>query len=158
MRRVVVTGIGIVSSLGNNVDEVKDSLYEGKSGIEHSDEYEAMGFRSHVHGSLKMDPSEHIDRKLMRFMGDAAAFNHIAMQQAIEDAKLSEEEVSNVRTGLIMGSGGASNANVIEAADILREKGIKRVGPYRVPRTMGSTTSACLSTAFKIKGVNYSIS
>ncbi len=158
MRRVVVTGIGIVSSLGNNVNEIKDSLYEGKSGIEHSDEYEAMGFRSHVHGSLKMDPSEHIDRKLMRFMGDAAAFNHIAMQQAIEDAKLSEEEVSNVRTGLIMGSGGASNANVIEAADILREKGIKRVGPYRVPRTMGSTTSACLSTAFKIKGVNYSIS
>ena len=158
MRRVVVTGIGIVSSLGNNVDEVKDSLYEGKSGIEHSDEYEAMGFRSHVHGSLKMNPAEHIDRKLMRFMGDAAAFNHIAMQQAIEDAGLSEDDVSNVRTGLIMGSGGASNANVIEAADILREKGIKRVGPYRVPRTMGSTTSACLSTAFKIKGVNYSIS
>jgi 3-oxoacyl-[acyl-carrier-protein] synthase-1 len=161
MKRVVITGLGIVSSLGNDATQVTQSLKEGRSGISFAPEYAELGFRSQVHGNVKMSQEEleaKIDRKEMRFMGDAAAYTHLAMQQAIADAGLSEEQVSNPRAGLIMGSGGASNANVVEAADILREKGIKRVGPYRVPRTMGSTISACLSTFFKIKGVNYSIS
>ncbi len=158
MRRVVVTGLGIVSSLGNNKNQVEQSLRAGKSGIEFSPIYEELGFRSHVHGSLKIDPAEHIDRKLMRFMGGASAYAYLAMQEAIDDACLTEDVISNVRTGLIAGSGGASNENVVAAVDTLREKGLRRVGPYMVPRTMGSTTTACLGTAFKIKGVSYSIS
>ena len=158
MRRVVVTGIGIVSSIGNNAKEVAKSLREGRSGIEFSQEYADLGFRSHVHGPVRINPAEHIDRKLMRFMGNAAAYNYLAMKQAVEDSGLGEDKVSNVRSGLIMGSGGGSNENVVIATDTLREKGLRRIGPYMVTRTMGSTTSACLSTAFKIKGINYSIS
>ena len=158
MRRVVVTGLGIVSSIGNNAKEVTESLRAGRSGITTSEKYAELGFRSHVHGDINIDVSEHIDRKLLRFMGGAAAYNYIAMQEAITDSNLAEDLVSNERTGIIVGSGGASNENVINAADTLREKGAKRVGPYMVPRTMGSTTSANLATAFKIKGVNYSIS
>jgi 3-oxoacyl-[acyl-carrier-protein] synthase-1 len=159
LKRVVITGLGIVSSIGNNPSEVIDSLKQTKSGIAHSDEYAEMGFRSHVCGPLNIDTSALIDRKIRRFMGDAAAYSYIAMQQAIEDAKLTEKDISNVRTGLITGSGGASTENTVIAADLLRnKKGSKKVGPYMVPRTMGSTTSACLATPFKIKGVNYSIS
>jgi len=159
MKRVVVTGMGIVSSLGNNKSEVLESLKKAKSGIEFSEIYANMGLRSHVHGSIsEIDTKDVIDRKMLRFMADAAIYNAIALDEAIKQSGLSEEMVSHERTGLIMGSGGASNLNVIDSADILREKGIKRVGPYRVPRTMGSTTSACLSTLFKIKGINYSIS
>jgi len=159
MNRVVITGMGIVSSLGGNKVEVLESLKSAKSGIEFSEKYAEMGLRSHVHGSIsEVDTSDVIDRKMLRFMADAAIFNAIALDEAIKQSELSEDMVSSERTGLIMGSGGASNVNVVEAADILREKGIKRVGPYRVPRTMGSTTSACLSTLFKIKGINYSIS
>jgi len=158
LRRVVITGLGIVSSIGNNKAEVTDSLRTGKSGIEYSQEYADLGFRSRVHGTLKINPEELIDRKIRRFMGEAAAYSYIAMQQAITDAGLEDEIISNPRTGIITGSGGASNANIVEATDILRSKGLKRIGPYMVTRTMGSTTSACLSTAFKIKGVNYSIS
>ena len=158
MRRVVVTGLGIVSSIGNNQDEVTESLKTGRSGIEHCEKFVEMGFRSHVHGSIDVDIEGLIDRKKRRFMGDAAAFNYIAMAQAIEDAGLSEELVSNPRTGVVVGSGGASHANTVAGADTLREKGIRRVGPYMVPKTMGSTTSANLATAFKIKGVNYSMS
>jgi 3-oxoacyl-[acyl-carrier-protein] synthase-1 len=151
--------MGIVSSLGGNKAEVLESLKSAKTGIEFSEKYAEMGLRSHVHGSIsEVDTSDVIDRKMLRFMADAAIFNAIALDEAIKQSGLSEDIVSNERTGLIMGSGGASNVNVVEAADILREKGIKRVGPYRVPRTMGSTTSACLSTLFKIKGINYSIS
>ena len=159
MNRVVITGMGIVSSLGGNKAEVLESLKSAKTGIEFSEKYAEMGLRSHVHGSIsEVDTSDVIDRKMLRFMADAAIFNAIALDEAIKQSGLSEDIISNERTGLIMGSGGASNVNVVEAADILREKGIKRVGPYRVPRTMGSTTSACLSTLFKIKGINYSIS
>lgn len=158
MRRVVVTGIGIVSSIGNNKEEVVNALREGRSGIEFCEKYAELGFRSHVHGPIKLDPAEHIDRKLLRFMGDAAAFNYIAMAEAIADAGLTEADISNPRSGLIVGSGGASNMNFLQAVETLRTKGAKRVGPYMVPRTMGSTTSANLATAFKIKGVNYSIS
>ena len=159
MNRVVITGMGIVSSLGGNKAEVLESLKSAKSGIEFSEKYAEMGLRSHVHGSIsEVDTSDIIDRKMLRFMADAAIFNAIALDEAIKQSGLSEDMVSSERTGLIMGSGGASNVNVVEAADILRERGIKRVGPYRVPRTMGSTTSACLSTLFKIKGINYSIS
>ena len=159
MNRVVITGMGIVSSLGGNKAEVLGSLKSAKSGIEFSEKYKEMGLRSHVHGSIsEVDTSDVIDRKMLRFMADAAIFNAIALDEAIKQSGLSEDMISSERTGLIMGSGGASNVNVVEAADILREKGIKRVGPYRVPRTMGSTTSACLSTLFKIKGINYSIS
>ena len=159
MNRVVITGMGIVSSLGSNKSEVLKSLKSAKSGIVFSEKYSEMGLRSHVHGAIaEVDTSDVIDRKMLRFMADAAIFNAIALDEAIKESGLSEEIISNVRTGLIMGSGGASNQNIVEAADILREKGIKRVGPYRVPRTMGSTTSACLSTLFKIKGINYSIS
>lgn len=158
MRRVVVTGLGIVSSIGNNKEEVTNSLREGRSGIEFSPEYAELGFRSHVHGTLNIDLDSLIDRKARRFQGDAAAYSHVAMQQAIADSGLDESVVSNPRTGLITGSGGASTENTVLAADILRSKGLKRIGPYMVPRTMGSTTSACLSTAFKIKGLSYSIS
>ncbi len=158
MKRVVVTGLGIVSSIGNNRAEVLESLKLGKSGIVHADVYEEMGFRSHIHGEVKIDLNEFIDRKVKRFMGDGAAYNYIAMQQAIDDSGLDETEVSNFRTGLVMGSGGPSTSNVVAAADIFREKGVKRVGPYMVPRTMSSTNTACLATPFKIKGVNYSIS
>ncbi len=158
MRRVVITGLGIVSSIGNNKQEVLASLREGRSGIERSDEYAELGFRSHVHGPVRLDYRELIDRKLLRFMGDAAAFNYLAMQEAIADSGLEEQDISNPRTGIIVGSGGASNVTVVEAADILRTKGAKRVGPYRVPKAMGSTTSANLATAYKIKGINYSIS
>jgi len=158
MKRVVVTGMGIVSCLGNDKDAVLDALRAGRSGIKFQEAYKEMGFRSHVAGSVDINLSELIDRKILRFMGDAAAYAYLSMQQAIADSGLSEEQVSNERTGIIMGSGGASSMNLVEAADILREKGLKRVGPYRVTQTMGSTTSACLATPFKIKGVNYSIS
>ncbi|MEO9899996.1 beta-ketoacyl-ACP synthase I [Nisaea sp.] len=158
MRRVVVTGLGIVSSIGNNADEVTASLRAGKSGIEFAPDYADLGFRSHVHGSIKLDPSEHIDRKLMRFMGNGAAYNYIAAQQAIEDAGLEPGDVSNPMTGMVMGSGGPSTSNMMQAFDTAREKGPKRVGPYMVPRVMCSTNSATLSTAFKIKGLSYSIS
>jgi len=157
MRRVVVTGLGIVSSIGNNRDEVIASLREGRSGIEFSQEYADLGFRSHIHGPIRLDLAELIDRKLKRFMGDGAAFNYLAMQQAIADAGLEEADISNPRTGLVMGSGGPSTQNIVDAADILRSKGVKRIGPYMVTRGMSSTNSACLATPFKIKGVNYSI-
>lgn len=156
-RRVVVTGLGIVSSIGNNKEEVAASLREGRSGIVASEVYADMGFRSRVHGALDIDLASLIDRKVKRFMGDGAAYNYIAMQQAIEDAGLDESQVSNVRTGLIVGSGGPSTENIVLAADTMREKGVKRVGPYMVTRGMSSTNSACLATPFKIKGVNYSI-
>ena len=157
-RRVVVTGLGIVSSIGNNKTEVSAALRAGQSGIEFCQEYADLGFRSHIHGPIRLDLAEHIDRKLLRFMGDGAAFNYLAMAEAIADAGLEENEVSNIRSGLVMGSGGPSTSNIVLAADILREKGLKRVGPYMVTRTMSSTNSACLATPFKIKGVNYSIS
>ncbi|MDH5326625.1 MAG: beta-ketoacyl-ACP synthase I [Gammaproteobacteria bacterium] len=158
MKRVVITGMGVVSSIGNNKNEVADSLYHTRSGISHSEEYAELGFRSHVHGKIELNTAELIDRKLLRFMGDAAAYNYLAMQEAIEDAGLETQHVSNERTGLVVGSGGASTENTVLAADILRSKGVRKVGPFMVPRTMGSTTSACLGTAFKIKGVSYSIS
>ena len=157
MRRVVVTGMGIVSCLGNTPEAVTASLREGRSGIKFIPEYAEMGFRSHVAGRPEVDFAAEIDRKQLRFMGDAAAFAYIAMKQAIADAGLAEAEVSNERTGIIAGSGGASSSNQVEAADIMREKGVKRVGPYRVTQTMASTVSACLATPFKIKGLNYSI-
>lgn len=158
MKRVVVTGIGVTSCLGLDVEAVTESLRQAKSGIKFKQEYADMGFRSHVAGFVEIDFKEHIDRKVLRFMGDAAAYAYISMKQAIADSGLTDEQVSNPRTGLVMGSGGASSANQVEAADILREKGIRRVGPYRVTQVMGSTTSACLATPFKIKGVNYSMS
>jgi 3-oxoacyl-[acyl-carrier-protein] synthase I len=158
MRRVVVTGIGIVSSLGNNQDEVRQSLKDGRSGIVAAPEYKEMGFRSHVHGAITLDPDTAVDRRLRRFMGDGAVWNYVAMQQAIADSGLPESEVSNERSGLIMGSGGPSTKDQVAAADLLREKkSSKRVGPFMVPRTMSSTNSATLATPFKIKGVNYSI-
>lgn len=158
MRRVVVTGMGIVSSIGNNTQEVLASLREGKSGIEHCDEYEKMGFRSHVYGSVKLEPGDMIDRKARRFMGDAAAYSYIAMDQAIRDAGLEGPDISNERTGIIMGSGGPSTRNILAACDTTREKGPKKVGPFMVPRNMSSSTSANLATHYKIKGVNYTIS
>ncbi len=158
MKRIVVTGLGIVSSIGNNRDEVVDSLKNGRSGISFAEDYKELGFRSQVRGAIDIDLDALIDRKVKRFMGDGAAFNYVAMQQAIEDAGLDEKDISNVRTGLVMGSGGPSTSNLVEAADILRAKGVKRVGPYMVPRTMSSTNTACLATPFKIKGVNYTIS
>ncbi|NNG13013.1 MAG: beta-ketoacyl-ACP synthase I [Halobacteria archaeon] len=158
MRRVVITGLGIVSSIGTNKQEVADSLREGRSGIELIPEYEELGFRSHVAGSVDIDIEANIDRKLRRFMGNSAAYNYIAMKEAVEDSGLEGDMISSPRTGLIAGSGGASTENVALAVDLLREKGIRRVGPYMVPRTMSSTNSACLATPFKIHGVNYSIS
>lgn len=157
MRRVVISGLGVVSCLGNSQDTVLDSLRAGRSGITFNDSFAEMGLRSNVSGQVDIDFKEHIDRKVLRFMGDAAAYSFIAMQQAIDDAGLEETDVSNVRTGLIAGSGGASSANIVLSADTLREKGVRRVGPYMVPRTMGSTVSACLATPFAIKGVNMSI-
>ena len=158
MRRVVITGLGVVSSLGNNKQEVTTSLREGKSGIEYIPEYKELGFRSHVAGTVNIDTEALIDRKLRRFMGSSAAYNYIAMQEAIEDSGLADDMVSNVRTGLIAGSGGSSTENICLAIDTLREKGRRRVGPYMVPRTMSSTNSACLATPFRILGINYSIS
>jgi len=157
MRRVVVTGMGIVSCLGNDQETVLESLKLGRSGIKFQPEYKELGFRSQVAGSIDIDLDALIDRKLRRFMGNASAYAYLAMKQAVEDSGLSEDQVSNVRTGLIAGSGGASSADIVETADILRSKGVRRVGPYRVTRTMGSTVSACLATPFKIKGINYSI-
>ena len=158
MKRVVITGYGIVSCLGNNRNEVLQSLQQGRSGIRFQQEYKDIGLRSQVAGSVEIKLEDYIDRKDKRFMGDAAAFAYISLQQAIEHAGLDADQVSNIRTGIIMGSGGASSANQVEAADILRSRGIRRVGPYMVPRTMSSTVSACLATPFHIKGVNYSIS
>ena len=158
MRRVVITGLGIVSSIGNNAEEVTDSLRTGRSGIIAAPDYAELGFRSQVKGSVKMDVSEHVDRKQLRFMGEGAAYAVLAMEQAVADAGLEESDVSNPRTGLIAGSGGPSTANMLTAFDTTREKGPKRVGPYMVPRCMSSTVSACIATFFKIKGVNYSIS
>ena len=157
MRRVAITGIGIVSSIGNNVAEVTESLRSGTSGIVAAPEYTELGFRSQVHGTVKMDVTEHIDRKQMRFMGEGAAYAVLAMEQAIADSGLGEDDVSNPRTGLIAGSGGPSTANMLTAFDTTREKGPKRVGPYMVPRCMSSTVSACIATFFKIKGLNFSI-
>ncbi|HEY6527880.1 MAG TPA: beta-ketoacyl-ACP synthase I [Cellvibrionaceae bacterium] len=158
MKRVVITGMGIVSCIGHDLATVLSALRNGTSGIRYNSSYAEHGFRSLVSGSIDLDLAEHIDRKQLRFMGDAAAFAYIAMQRAIEHSGLSPEQVSHERTGIIMGSGGASTANVVESADIIRSKGVKRVGPYRVTQTMGSTASACLATPFKIKGINYSIS
>src|SRR6187549_911183 len=158
MRRVVVTGMGIVSSIGNNTQEVLASLREAKSGITRADEYATLGFRCQVQGAPTLHPEEMIDRRAMRFLGEGAAWNHIAMEQAIKDSGLEENEISNPRTGIIMGSGGPSTRTVVEAADITRSKGPKRVGPFAVPKAMSSTASATLATWFKIKGVNYSIS
>ncbi|PJE80488.1 3-oxoacyl-[acyl-carrier-protein] synthase 1 [invertebrate metagenome] len=157
MKRVVITGIGITSCLGNSQDTVTDSLKQGRSGILFNESYLEKGFRSQISGSVDIKLSEHIDRKTLRFMGSAAAYAYLSMKQAIEDAELSPEEVSNIRTGMIAASGGASSADIVESSDIIREKGVKRVGPYRVTRTMGSTVSACLATPFKIKGTSYSI-
>lgn len=158
MKRVVVTGIGIVSCIGNDKQTVLDALRDGRSGITYNPEYEEMGLRALISGRVDIDFAEHIDRKVLRFMGDAAAYGYIAMDQAIKDAGLEDSEVSNERTGIIMGAGGSSSQDQVEAADILRTKGLRKIGPYRVPRTMGSTVSACLATPYKIKGVNYSIS
>ena len=157
MRRVVISGIGVVSCLGNSKEDVLDSLQQGRSGISFNEGFKEMGLRSQVCGSVDIDISEHIDRRVRRFMGDAAAYAYISMQQSIDDAGLDESDVSNVRSGLIAGSGGASTANVVGSADTTREKGVRKVGPFMVPRTMGSTVSACLATPFKIKGVNYSV-
>lgn len=157
MKRVVITGIGITSCLGITQDEVAESLKLGRSGIRFNESYKEHGFRSQVSGSVDIDFEQFIDRKTLRFMGNAAAYAYIAMKQAIEDAGLTDDLVSNPRTGLIAASGGASSENIVDSADIMREKGVKRVGPYRVTRTMGSTVSACLATPFKIKGINYSI-
>ena len=159
MREVVVTGIGIVSSLGNNISEVTSSLKNLKSGITINEVNKGLGLRSHVSGSIdNLDLKERIDRKLYRFMGDAAAYAYLSTEEAIKDSNLKDSELTNYKTGLIMGSGGASSEDQIESADILRTKGLKRIGPYRVTKAMGSTVSACLATSFGIKGINYSIS
>ena len=158
MRRVVITGLGIVSSIGTDAEAVTTSLREGRSGIVAAPDYTELGFRSQVKGAVDIDLSEHIDRKQMRFMGEGAAYAVVAMQQAVADSGLTAADVSNPRTGLIAGSGGPSTANMLTAFDTTREKGPKRVGPYMVPRCMSSTVSACIATFFEIKGVNYSIS
>jgi len=157
MRRVVVTGLGAVSCIGNNQAEVVDSLRNGRSGIAASESYKEMGLRSQIAGMIDIDLADLIDRKVLRFMGDAAAYAYISMQQAVEDSGLEEGDISHVRTGLIASSGGASSANIVASADKLRERGVRRIGPYMVTRTMSSTVSACLTTPFKIKGLNYSI-
>jgi len=156
-KRVVITGMGIVSSIGNNVEAVKNSLINQKSGIVSSEIYKEMGFRSQIHGDIKINLEDHIDKKQLRFMGAGSAYAVLSMEQAIIDAGLTNEEVSNPKTGLIAGSGGPSTANLLQAFDIAREKGPKRVGPFMVPRCMSSTVSACIATFFKIKGVNFSI-
>jgi 3-oxoacyl-[acyl-carrier-protein] synthase I len=158
MRRVAVTGMGIISSIGNNTQEVLASLREAKSGIVKAEKYAELGFRSQVHGAPQLDPSESIDRRAMRFLAGGTGWNHVAMEQAIVDAGLSPDEVSDERTGIIMGSGGPSTRAIVEAADITRSKGPKKIGPFAVPKSMSSTASAVLATWFKIKGVNYSIS
>ncbi|MTI18486.1 beta-ketoacyl-ACP synthase I [Rhodobacteraceae bacterium RKSG542] len=158
MRRVVVTGMGIVSSLGNNAKEVQDSLREGKSGIVHADKYAELGFRCQVHGQPTLDAFEKLGRRVTRFMGEGSAWNYVAMEEAIADAGLTEDLITNERTGIIMGSGGPSTKAIVEAADITREKGPKRIGPTAVPKAMSSTNSATLATPFHIHGVNYSIS
>ncbi len=158
MRRVVITGLGITSCLGLEADSVTESLRQGRSGIKANPAYAELGMRSQISGSIDLDLSEHIDRRLLRFMGNAAAYAYLSLRQAIDDAELKTSNISNPRTGLVMGSGGASSQSQVEAADILRERGVKRVGPYRVTQTMGSTVSANLATAFQIKGVNYSMS
>jgi 3-oxoacyl-[acyl-carrier-protein] synthase-1 len=158
MRRVVVTGMGIVASIGNNTQEVLANLREAKSGIVRADKYAELGFRCQVHGAPTLDPEDVIDRRAMRFLGGGAAWNHVAMEQAIRDAGLEERDISHEKTGIIMGSGGPSTRAVVEAADVARSKGPKRVGPFAVPKAMSSTASATLATWFKIKGVNYSIS
>lgn len=157
MRRVVITGMGIVSCLGNSTDAVLESLKTGKSGIRFNETYRDLGFRSQIAGSIDVDTSV-IDRKTRRFMGQSAMYSYLAMEEAIASSGLTDDMVSNDRTGLIAGSGGASSASQVEAVDIMREKGVKRIGPYMVPRIMTSTVSACLATAFKIRGVNYSMS
>ena len=157
MRRAVITGLGVVSCLGNSKEAVVDSLRAGRSGISYNESFSEMGLRSQVSGRVDIDAREHIDRKVLRFMGDAAAYAYIAMQQAVDDSGLEDSDISNPRTGLIAASGGASSANIVASADTLREKGVRRIGPYMVPRTMGSTVSACLATPFRIKGVNMSI-
>lgn len=158
MRRAVITGIGIVSAIGNNRREVTDSLRDGASGIRFCETYRDMGFRSHIHGAIRMDPDKAVDRRLRRFMGDGAVYNYVAMEEAIADAGLEAGDISNERTGLIMGSGGPSTRNQVLAADLLRDRGTTRkIGPFMVPRTMSSTNSATLATPFGIRGVNYSI-
>ena len=157
MRRVVVTGIGAVSCIGNNQAEILDSLKSGRSGITANESYQELGLRSQIAGTPNIDLAEHIDRKVLRFMGDAAAYAYLSMQQAVEDSGLDEGDVSNARTGLIVSSGGASSKNIVASADKLRDRGVRKIGPYMVTRTMGSTVSACLATPFKIKGLNYSI-
>ena len=158
MRRVVVSGIGIVSCIGNDKGSVLDSLRQGRSGIRYNPAYEEIGMRSHISGSVEIDKEAMIDRKIRRFMGDASAYAYLAMEQAIADAELRDNHISNERTGIVMGSGGGSAEDELESTGIMQDRGLRRVGPYRVPRTMSSTTSACLATPFKIKGVNYSIS
>jgi len=158
MKRVVVTGMGVVSSLGNDIAEVTESLKHSKSGIQFCDDYAELGMRSQVAGRVHIDQKALIERKKLRFMGDAAAFSYIAMEQAIADAGLDPEEIKNPKVGLVTGSGGGSPTNNILAAEIAKERGVKRIGPYAVPKTMGSTTSACLSTMFGIQGTSYSIS
>ena len=156
-KRVVITGMGIVSSIGNNVEEVKKSLVNQKSGIVKADTYKEMGFRSQIHGAVKLKLEDHVDKKQLRFMGAGAAYSVLSMEQAIKDSGLSPEEVSNPKTGLIAGSGGPSTVNLLQSFDVAREKGPKRVGPFMVPRCMSSSVSACIATFFKIKGVNFSI-
>ncbi len=158
MRRVVITGMGIVSCIGNNKQDVLDSLKAGKSGISFQEDYAEKGLRSQVAGKIDIDIADHIDRKVKRFMGDAAAYAYIAMDEAVRDSGLEESDISNERTGLVIGSGGGSPSNQMAAVDIFKAKGIRRVGPYKVTQTMGSTTAACLATPFKIKGISYSIS
>jgi 3-oxoacyl-[acyl-carrier-protein] synthase-1 len=158
MKRVVITGMGIVSSIGNNLEEVTDSLKQTKSGISRADDYVKYGFRCQVHGEPSLDPFEVLDRRTARFMGKGTAWNYIAMEQAIKDAGLEEGDIINPMTGIIMGSGGPSTRTIVEAAEITREKGPKRIGPTAVPKAMSSTASAVLATQFQIKGVNYSIS
>ena len=158
MRRVVVTGMGIVSSIGNNTQEVLASLFDAKSGITRAEKHAELGFRSQVQGAPTLNPADVVDRRAMRFLGEGAAWNHVAMDQAVQDSGLEEADISNPRTGIVMGSGGPSARTIVEAADITRTKGPKRVGPFAVPKAMSSTASATLATWFKIKGVNYSIS
>ena len=157
MRRAVITGLGAVSCIGNNQKEILDSLRKGQSGIVANETFAELGLRSTISGSCHIDLKEHIDRKVLRFMGDAAAYAYIAMRECIDDSGLEDSDVSNVRTGLIAGSGGASSSNVVKAADALRQRGVRKIGPYAVTKTMGSTVAACLATPFRIKGINYSI-
>ena len=157
MRRVVITGIGAVSCIGNSKEDIVDSLRAGRSGIVANESFKEMGLRSNVSGSVDIDITEHIDRKVLRFMGDSAAYSYISMQQAIEDAGLEDGDVSNLRTGLIASSGGASSREIVRAADVLRDRGVRKIGPYAVTKTMSSSISACLATPFQIKGLNYSL-